>query len=452
MGAAIDPTALDRDVRAAAARVEKRDAWLRAPLEETRAKARDFDPFDGLRHTAGQSTYRALLELEPNALRDALLRWVHELLQARIDHELSVDEAEAIHAIDPRLTERQKAAAELPTFADATRAILTAKTASLAALALERAGDLAAPVAAVRRERHARRAEAARRLGLADADALAAPDIDLRALSRALLDATEPLSAEILRRARREHEGPWTASSAIQLALAKGARDGWPAHLNARWLDDAFRALAPRAFDPGPLPAPIGGATFLRAASQWGAALRSAGAPRSTPFAVARDPYPVAAYRFGHAIATALASPPFQRRVLGLPSRLALAQSRHLRTSMLLHARTLAVRVLLASAAPADARVVFEELTSRLFGAPLPASLEGAWPAARVVDAARIRALLDAHAFVHQLVDRFDEDWFANPKAGAHLASLACGPAFDADPPAEGAPANVARAFEEALG
>ena len=75
-----------------------------------------------------------------------------------------------------------------------------------------------------------------------------------------------------------------------------------------------------------------------------------------------------------------------------------------------------------------------------------------AWPDPRPTDASRLVALLGTRAFLGQLVDRYDEDWFRNPRAGKHLTSLACGPAFDADPPPDGAATAMARAFEEALG
>lgn len=470
---AIDLPVLDRDVRRAAVRVEQLRTWLAKGTPELRAKARSFDPWDGLRHTAVQATYRALVELEPSAmdvpLRNALLRWVHELLQARVGQELARDEADALHAIDARLpagriAAQQKAArareageasaaheeVALHTYADAFAAIIASPDTTRAAAALERASELAAPVAAVRKERRERRFEAARRLGLVHPFALTT-SLDIGAAARKVLDATEPLAGELLKAARKKAEGPWRASSAIQSALARDAHDGWPSHLNQRWLDDAFKALAPRGVDSGPLPEPLGGASFLRAAASWGFALRTSGTPKSMPFGLARDPYPAPAFRYAFAMTWVVAEPSFQRRVLELPSRLAVAQARVLRTTMLLHARTIAARAILATEEHVSS-ATFEELSARLFGAPLPPAMRDAWPEQRTTDAARLVALLGARAFVRDLVDRFDEDWFRNPKAGTHLTSLACGPAFDDEPVAETAPLALAREFEEALG
>lgn len=473
---AIDLPVLDRDVRRAAIRVEQLRGLLAKGTEEARERARRFDAWDGVRHTATLATYRALVELEPSVLdvplRDGLLRWVHELLQVRVGHDLAVDDADAANAFDPRLSparvaEAKKAVAdraaaveagapsrERPpahTYRDALRAVVTETDDARAASALDLAGELAAPVAAARKERRARRFEAARRLGLAHPSALATK-LDVPSAARAFLDATEPLAAELTKTARKKSELPWRASSAVQHALAREANDGWPAHLSARWLDDVFKALAPRGVDAGPLPEPLGGASFLRAAAAWGFAWRISGVPRSMPFGLARDPYPVPAFRYAFALASVVGGVAFQRRALDLPARIAAAQSRILGGSMFTQARVIAARALLAAEEDVSASL-FEELTARVFGAPLPASMRDAWPEPQVAEPARLAGMLGTQAFVRDLVQRFDEDWFRNPKAGAHLVSLACGPAFDADEePAQGAPLALARAFEEALG
>jgi hypothetical protein len=99
-----------------------------------------------------------------------------------------------------------------------------------------------------------------------------------------------------------------------------------------------------------------------------------------------------------------------------------------------------------------------EELGARVFGAPLPGDLAGAWSCGglsgrRRIDApARLVAGVRAYAFHRDLVERFDEDWFDNPRAGAHLASLAAGPVWQRELPADGAVPSIARALEETLG
>lgn len=459
----IDLTKLDRDVRLAAARVETRRAALAVAPAEDRS-----EPFGELRHTAGQSTYRALVDAKPSVLdfphRDGLLRWVHELLQARVGHDLVLDEAEVVHAVDPRLSKRAQQEHEkkpadatyLPmettphTIAEAWRAMLTATDPVRAASALERLADLAPPLGAVRKEQRARRFEIARRLGLAHPWALATT-ADFLGLARALLDTTESIARQVQREAQKKSDVAWRAPSSIQLALARHAREGWPARPIARWLDDVLRPLVPRGLTVKGLPEPLGGATFVRAAATWGFTWKVAATPRSMAFALARDPYPAPAHRFGFAIGHVVTEPEFQRRALELPSRIATSQSRILRITTLLHVRALAARVVLGASEHVDASM-FEEMTMRAFGTPLPSSMLDAWPAPRIDDPTRLLALLGTPAFVQSIVDRYDEDWFRNPKAGTHLTGLACGPGFDAEPPPDDAAKAIGRWYEEVLG
>ncbi len=470
----VDLPALDRDVRRAVLRVAEHRALLAGEANASRARARGFDPWDGVRHTATLTTYRELAELQPSLVdvrwRDGLLRWVYELIQERIGLDFALADADAAHAIDPRLTRTPAvaAAAELArdvaaqgdgtpreasgtsTYATAFKATVTSPDAARASAALHVAGELASSVAAARKERRVRRFEASHRLGLAHPFALATT-WDVAHVSRAFLDATESLAVELFKTVRKRSEDPWRASSTVQHALAREANDGWPAHLGPRWLDETFHALAPRGVDPGVLPDPLGGSSFLRAAMAWGIAWRTQGAPRSMPFGLARDPYPAPAFRLGFTLASVVAGVTFQRRALHLPMRVAAAQSRTLTASMLFRARTLAARVYLATQPSLEAST-FEEITSRVFGAPLPGAMREAWPEPFVAEAARFVGLLGTRAFERDLVERYDADWFRNPRAGLHLVSLACGPAFDDEALPEGEPLALARAFEEALG
>ncbi len=470
------------------ARAQKSLEQSRALLgtKDGRDEARARDPFVGVREVTGQSAFKALRELDAGAAqalhRDALLRWVHELLQARIGWDLAVDEAEAVHAPDPTLASaaaRERAimstpsgpvpgaapdlGASLVTFAAARAALVDAPAPAAADIALRRLEHLAPPVVAARKELRARRFEAARRLGLEHPWALATSVegggiAKLEALARAVLDATEPLAGELHKELRRRTgAGSTDPSRTIHDAFAQDAREGWPARLNARWLEDVFRTIAPRSPRIAELPAAIGGASFLRAAARWGFALRLNGVARSLPFALARDPYPVEAYLFGDALAVAVAGRVFAKRKLGLPTRPADAHARVLARS-LLHALRMHAGQLLAGLSEAVRGDEVEELTSRLFGAPLPPVLAALWSFggfsgnARVDVPARLLAAVRTFDFVRGLVDRFDEDWFDNPRAGAYLTSLAAGPVWQGDVPAGEAARPIARTFEELLG
>jgi len=479
---ATDLPVLHRDLQRLLPRIERRSALLRG--EGARVELERGDGFGEQRHLAGQSTYRALAALSPPPheapLRDALLRWVHELLQLRVSEDMQVADAEAVHAVDARLPARvlearrlrlaalsagpagsaaEEAAgrardADVATYGEAWRAILAAPDVTRAAAAEARAAELAIPVAAVRKERRARRFEIARRLGLAHPWSLAPAGFRL---ARAVLDATEPLAQSLAREARTRasaagfgRAGSFGASAAMLESLGRRAPEGWPARPLGRWLDDVFQPLVPRGLGIE-LPTPASASSFLRGASVWGSTWRARSAPRSMPFALARDPYPAPAHRLGLVLASAIAEPGFQRRSLELPTRTALAQSRVLREVLFASLRTTAARTLLLGEEHVDA-ALFEEVTSRVFGAPLPDSMRDAWPDPASPEPTRFVALLGARALVSSLVARFDDDWYRNPRAGVHLTSLACGPAADLDPPPESAPVELARAFEDALG
>jgi hypothetical protein len=235
------------------------------------------------------------------------------------------------------------------------------------------------------------------------------------------------------------------------VAVGRDAPEGWPARLAPPWLEVLFGPFAKGLrLDLPALPAALGASSFARACASFGGALRVASASPSLPFALARDPHPVAVHRFAYLFGALPASSAFQRRVLGNGARVAEAQARALARTALLDARLRAVRALLP---PSPAPDLFEHLTHRLFGAALPPGLAGAWPDREDDGQARLVGLLTAQPLAAEMVDRFDLDWFANPRSVLHLRAIGSGPARE-EPPADlAAPAAaLARAFEGALG
>jgi len=236
-------------------------------------------------------------------------------------------------------------------------------------------------------------------------------------------------------------------------ALARDAREGWPAHLGPRWLESVLAPPGVQSSEllrgvrlPAPfaIPRPLGGASFARALGALGLALAGA-APTSVPFALAHPPRSSRAHRFALALAQLPATSSFQRRALGLGAAAADDQARTLARAALMHARIEATRLLLTDPwAPPDG-AAFEERTARAFGAPLPAPLLGAWPLARADETARQEALFSALPLVRALVDRFDDDWFRNPRAAAHLRALITSPEHG-DAPAVALPADQGHA------
>ena len=449
----IDLPSLDQRVAETQASVARALEKLDTLTDEERI---DFasDPFGSRRDVAGQTTFRALQELVPSAVdvpqRDGLLRWVHELVQARIAWDLVIDEATARHLPDPSLPRTAKGIAR--TFEEARANLLAATHPVAIDSALARLDVLAVPVFAVRAEMRARRKEIATRLGLATPWSLVAgPPGDTRGnpiatVAARVLDATEPLAIELHRLAKRNEEPGSLVAKTIAGGFARDAQEGWPAYLTPRWLEESFPTLAPRQPRNVAMPEALGGASFLRAAMTWGRALRLASTPRSLPFGLARDPYPVEAWTHGTLFTLAVAGPVFGKRKLGLSAKNAEKQSRMLALPLFLGLRRIAAEVL----------GLGEELSARVYGAPLPPTLAalGTLSGADRIDApARLLGMLRGDRLVRSFVERFDEDYFDNPRAGSHLTAIASGPVWTpmADDEDRGVEV-LARAFEARLG
>jgi hypothetical protein len=453
-----DLPSLDRDVARGAAALAR---WREGLSRDPEGHAED-EPLEVVRRVTGKTAWDALGALDTSAadvpLRDALRSWVYALLQARVGRPEEVVWARAAAAARGRL---EGSAPRLVSWREAWRGVVAARTRAETQLWLDAAVGAARGLGEVARARAARRAEVARRLGLAHpwAPLVEADPAALRAAARRLLDATEELSSAVWKEALGVDTGP---AAVLHAAVARDAPEGWPPRATGRWLEDVF---APGArglrIDLPSLPAVRGASSFSRALYAFGFAVRGGTEPSGggpVPYATARAPAFVAAHRVAFAFAALPADASWQSRALGLGRTRALAQARVLARAALLDARLHAARLLLDDEAAFAARELFDEIGARLFGAPLDRRLRGAWPPARDDEPARFLALLQSRAFVAALRDRFDVDWYRNPGAWAHLRSLAAGPAREAgaeraDPSTLDALAvALARAFEDALG
>jgi len=448
-----DLARLDRDVGRAFVAWTR---WRAALAKDPEARA-DVDPIEPFRWVAGQTTYTELGGLAPVEseipLRDALRRWSYALLQRRLSRDLDVAwarsavEARGIFAGDVR---------RRVSYVDSWRGVVAAKSREEARRHLDAAAECAPALAAIARERAARRVEVAERLGIEHpaAPAVDLPLADLRRCATELLDQTEDLAAQ-LHRATTPHGVRPDPVDAVGAAMARDATEGWPSRLTHRWLEELFgdgaRGLT---IELPPLPLPLGAASFARTLREFGYAFRVACSARTLRFALARDPWFVAAHRFAALFGSLASSEAFQRVALCLGRRDAANQSRALARTALLEARFGAMRLLLGDERDFAPRDRFDELGARVFGAPLPAAFLGAWPAARDDEPARFLALVTTLPLTRALVDRFDTDWFQNPRTFPHLRGLGAGPAREPegafDPSA--AAAAMARAFEGALG
>jgi hypothetical protein len=416
----------------------------------------DEEPLALVRGVAGQTTYDALRALQPAAsevpLRDALVRWTFALTQARIGREVDVAWARAAGEKAARLRLEPP---RLVSWREAWRGVAASESLAEAEAWLEAAAERAPSLAPIARERAQRRVEVARRLGL-DHPAALATRVQRSALATAaasFLDATDDLSTALLREATSERAARRSPAETILLGIAKDAREGWPARLSPRWLEELFGSLLRGArLELPALPEPLGAASFARALGAFGWALRQAGRAPGVPFALARDPELAPGHRFRLVFSALVTSSEFHRRALGTGARVAAAQARSLSRATLFAARLAAARFLLTDDARPATPALFDELTTRLFAAPLPAAFVGAWPRAHDDDTARTLALFTALPLARELVERFDIDWFRNPRAFDHLRALASAPAYDDREELDAeAPQTLAKAFEKAL-
>jgi hypothetical protein len=450
-GPAQDLLSLDRAVARAATGLR---AW-RASMARAPAENAGHDAIEPVRHVAGKSTWDALKALEPlsaeGLLRDALLPWVGTLTLARLTRDEEVEQLEAMaepagrYAGDP---------ARMVSWRQAWRGVPASRAPSEATLWLDAAAGAGSPLAAIAARRADTRMELARRLGLAHPwELLGVGERGLlREAARRVLDATEDLARALEKEARHDVPG---AAAVLHAAVARDAPEGWPAQITTRWLQDVVAVpVAGLKVDLSPLPPALGASSFARALLAFGFALREAWAPAATPFVLTHEPGARASHRLGFVLGALVASADWQVRALGVARRTAAAQSRVLGRMLLLETRLQAARLLLGDDAAPAPRDLFDELGPRLFGAPLDARLRGAWPVARDDEPARFVALVESHAASDDLRERFDVDWFRNPRAWTHLRAAAASPVRE-PVDAEALPARVdalARALEGALG
>jgi hypothetical protein len=218
---------------------------------------------------------------------------------------------------------------------------------------------------------------------------------------------------------------PWDES--IARSLARGATSGWPARLSVRWIEELFRPTGLTdglSIQLGRLPEPLGASSFARAFADLGRAFAEASAPPSAPFVLARSPFDVRVARRSALFGGLLADPLFGVRALGLGKDRAKTQAREIARAELQQLRIDAARVRLRGALllPGNARKErFEEETARALGAPLPSSLAGVIPKLGPEDPSRLFGALLSALDRRRLIDRFDEDWFRNPRAAEAL-------------------------------
>jgi hypothetical protein len=445
--------AMDRDVGRADA------AWASwsVRLGTKATDAQDEDPLAPWRHVAGARAYESLSALAPSAAdepwRSGLARWVYELTQRRVSQDLRV--GWMVAADDPSAHLHVDRPSSI-SYRQAWKRAVTENEPKVVAACLDAAAERGDALRSFARREAERRVEVASRLGLAHPYALATtmPHKALRGLALEILEATADLASDSRRRNKRGSSAP-DAVDALIAAKVPDAREGWPPRLTVRWLEELFGELGKGLPLRVAVPSAVGASSFARALGAFGQAFRGAGPSPSLPFVLARDPFPVDAHRFGLVFAALPASEAFQRRCLGNVTRVAQSQARLLAEGVLFAVRAIAVRAVLVDEMEPAAPDFFEHVTASLFGAPLPRGLAGAWPRAAFDEWTRVLALVTAAPLAEELVDRFDEDWFLNPRAVPYLRARASAPArdpADMEAPPKAAVRHLAARLEQALG
>lgn len=310
-----------------------------------------------------------------------------------------------------------------------------------AAAAIE---DLAPQLLDALAEEESRRREAAESLGVHAACCLL-PDPEAAARADALLAATEDEARDAmawgLRAVGRTTKAP-TWVDALAVRRATDVAEGWPATLSPRWLAELARGtsllaglnidarvdaarLVPRADQAALRLAPTTGAwTFAHALYALGCALRLHGRDPRASFAVHTRPHDARPYELGEAFLALVTDKIFHARARGVAGPKAEASARRLHATRLFERRQLALRVRLAVELAQGKRAfkeAFEAMAPRALAVEVPATLAALLgapgPLGPAEDAARLFAIEKGEALAGELTERFDADWWRNPKA-----------------------------------
>ncbi len=401
----LDFASLDQRVQAMALSLDRRARALSS------GSITEEDDVVFARVASSRDSFRELDGLASDRFARALRDWVAWLTLERVTSADLIRAAMARHVPLPNDGVSGASLAEL------VRAVLSGseRDARIACDRLAKA-DTTDALDALRRFAD-RRAEAARLL-LEGRDA----DPDLRRLLSPFEGATA-LSERVLGSSQRAFEalgGRDSFCETFRAALAVGAGEGWPAKLVPRWISSLFGPELFRgvSIDRITLPPPLGAASFVRAVHRVGRAWAFADRAPSAPFSMARRPHDELASSQGALLALALLEPAFHAKKLGLGRERARLQATEIGRALVGWVRIEAVRVgawplLRGSAAARD----FEELSERALGRAIPGRLVGLLPFSGPDDAIAVLPFVRAFALRNRFRERFDDDWFDNPRA-----------------------------------
>jgi len=405
----LDLLTLDRDLARAAF------AWRGWRRQLRRGAGYEDDPLLFARELTAKTLFEALTEMSGrDPLAGPFRRWVWRLSDERVNRAVVVEAA--------RLWREERHAIDQPDAGHFTLAELLARALAEPG---KRAGFLAvftertAAHSRVRGMWWERRQELAERASLPSPDSLELPNPNVARIASEWLARTRDAAENELPRG--------DLALLIDAALAGEAREGWPGHLTprvVRGLLDELGLFARFELDPGPLPAAIAPASFLRAFSRVGAAWVDAAAPARQPFAIAHDPFGLRRRSMGALLGIVVTSEAFLRRKLELGRARAAAHRRSLARTLLIESRSLAMRVLLRGAALRGSTALgeaFQEQLERALFVELPLAAAGSIWQLNPDDPQRFAGLLSAFGRSVRFREEHDEDWFRNPRAAEEL-------------------------------
>ena len=414
----LDPIAVDKDISRGASALRGWRRLLRTDVEQAAQEAW----FDGARSVTTRTSFRWACSLgSGDPLREPLRRWIYVLAVWRIAQPFVARVERMRQACRIRLEDPEVAVASCR---DILHRALADPIPERKGRWIDALGKHAGAVASAEKDLAAAVDEISSRLGVADPRELCVacePDVVVEQ-ARELLRRTDDLARELFAPAR-------TFAGLLERLVARDVPGIWPARLTAGWLGDLFRKTALLegvAIDLGPLPPTIGASSFMRGLGRFGAAYARAATERSGLFVLHNDAAEGHPQRRGALFASLLCDPVFLRKKLGFSREVSQSVSRALARTALAAARLEATRCTVELAKAPGSEV--QEAVEAAFWVPVPRSLSGTLPRPRQGALSRLAATLRTAVDREELVQRFDEDWFDNPRAIATLREEDAGP------------------------
>ena len=407
-----DPFAIDRRLR------EVARAWL-AWRRALRSGAGEEHRFERLGTYASSELVRELFAARAvDPLAPALFTWAYRLYLEHATRELVISRERAFRAERHGLAAPESGKFTLREMLGA--ALADTKGARSAWLrALVSSGQ---ETRAFELRRVEQRDELLGALGGAPADSVELPLPDIALHARTFLERTDGAFHEL---------GAKDPPGLVELALGRGSIASWPSRLTARSIAGFFdesKWLAHATFDLDELPKALGAASFVRGLAAFGAALRTALAGASLPFALAHDPFDLAGSTHGALFALVPLGESFAKRKLEVARARLADHRRHVSRVLLVGARVLALRTMLRDPTHRGKEALvreYPELVFRCLGVELGAEAATLLFRSRVSDPTRFAGLLLGAERARRLEDVHDEDWYRNPRAVDELRETA---------------------------